>query len=96
MSNPLAYVVEVNEGVVEATTRGADWWYTFRSRFEDTGRIHETKRSCVIGGVVEVACDDEEHATSLADTMVEVGELPRGAVCVKRATRERVGEVTRA
>lgn len=83
------YVVEVNEGVVEATTQGAIWWHTFRARFEGSGRLRETKRPCVIGGVVEVACDDQEHAKSLAATMVDVGKLPRGAVRVRRPARSK-------
>lgn len=96
MDNPSpAYVVEVNEGKVEAaSSAGAIWWHTFRSRFEGTGRLNETKPACMIGGVVEVMCDDKEHAESLATTMVEVGKLPRGAVRVKRPARGWV--VTRA
>lgn len=80
-------MVEVNEGAVEASSpAGANWWWKFRSRFEGTGgRLRQTKQPCVIGGVVEVACDDKEHAESLAATMVNVGKLPRGAVKVRRA-----------
>jgi hypothetical protein len=78
-----AYVV-VNEGVVEASRQGVDWWMVFRLRFEGSDRIREVKPACVVGGVAEVACDDQEGADWLAAHMVEHGGLPRTAVKVKR------------
>jgi len=79
-----AYVVEVNEGVIEASRQGIEWWRTFRHIFGEEGRIVETKAACVVGGVVEVACDDQPHAEWLAAQMVERHGLPRTAVRVKR------------
>jgi hypothetical protein len=78
-----AYVVEVDEGKVEATRQGVDWWMVFRARFEGSDRIRETKAACVVGGVAEVRCDDQEGADWLAAHMVAQG-LPRTAVKVKR------------
>ena len=80
-----SYVVEVNEGVVDITRRGSDWWDMFRIRFRDTDRIRDTKPGAVVGGLAEVTCDDREHADWLAAHMVEHGGLPRTAVRVKRS-----------
>lgn len=80
-----AYVVEVDEGKVEASRQGVGWWMVFRRRFDGTGRLRETRPACIVGGTVEVACDDREHADWLAGHMVEQGGLPRTAVRVKAA-----------
>lgn len=76
------HVVEVNEAVVEASRQGVDWWVLFAHRFRDTGRLVYVKGPCVIGGVVQVACDDKSHAADLAALMLEQG-MPRTAVTVK-------------
>lgn len=83
------YVVEVNEGVVEASQQGAEWWILFRLRHRHTDRIRETKPACVVGGVCEVACDGREDAEWLAGSMVADHGLPATAVRVKVAARER-------
>ncbi|WP_328344915.1 hypothetical protein [Micromonospora sp. NBC_00421] len=79
------YVVEVNEGVVEASRQGVDWWIAFRVRFKGTGRIVDTKPACVIGGVCEVVCDSRADAEWLAASMVQDHGLPKTAVRVKTA-----------
>lgn len=79
------YVVEVNEGVVEATRQGVDWWNLFRARFAHTDRIRDTKQACIVGGLCEVACDSREDADWLASAMVAEHGLPRTAVRVKVA-----------
>lgn len=84
MTDP-AFVVEVNEGVVDATRRGAEWWLLYRRRFNGTGRIRETKPGCIVGGLAEVACGNRSDADWLADHMVDVGGLPQSAVRVKQA-----------
>jgi hypothetical protein len=80
------YVVEVNEGVVEASRQGVTWWHLYRARFDHTGRIRQAKEPCIVGGIAEVTCDSQEDARWLADHMVEHGGLPRTAVRVKTAT----------
>ncbi|MBM0257366.1 hypothetical protein [Micromonospora sp. 4G55] len=80
------YVVEVNEGKVEASRQGIDWWMLFRIRMDGTGRLHETTPPCVIGGVVEVACDSRDDADWLATHMVHHGGLPRTTVRVKESS----------
>ena len=79
------YVVEVNEGVVEATRQGVGWWHLFRARFARTDRIRDTKPACIVGGLCEVACDSREDADWLASTMVAEHGLPKTAVRVKVA-----------
>lgn len=81
-----AYVVEVNEGKVEATCMGVDWWILYRHRADQAGRIVETKPACIIAGTVEITCDDQDHATWLADSMVQQHGMPKSAVKVKLAT----------
>jgi hypothetical protein len=80
----VSYVVEVNEGVVEATRQGVTWWYMHRRRFEASGKLRETKAACVVGGVVELGPYDREDAEFMAGHMVESGGMPRTAVKVKR------------
>lgn len=82
----MTHVVEVNEGVIEATRQGVTWWTAFRTRFKSTDRIRETKPACIVGGTVEVACDSQADAQWLADHMVEHGGVPRTAVRVRTAT----------
>ncbi|OKI47279.1 hypothetical protein [Micromonospora sp. CB01531] len=84
-----AYVVEVNEGVVEATRQGVRWWNMFRRYEATSGRIRETKPACIVGGLVEVACESREHADWLAAHMVDHGGLPRTAVRVKTPAAQR-------
>jgi hypothetical protein len=79
-----AFVVEVNEGVVEASRRGVEWWHLYRSRFNGTGRIVETKPGCIVGGLAEVACGSRDDAEWLAGHMVDRG-LPQSAVRIKKA-----------
>lgn len=80
-----AFVVQVDEGKVEASRQGVEWWHLFAARYRPTGRLVETKPPCVVGGTVEVACDDREHADWLAAHMVDHGGLPRTAVRAKVA-----------
>ncbi|AYF29290.1 hypothetical protein CSH63_17825 [Micromonospora tulbaghiae] len=82
-----AYVVEVNEGVIEASRQGVDWWLVFRARYATSGRLRETKPACIVGGLIEVACDDRDDADWLAAHMVDHGGLPRTAVRVKAAAQ---------
>jgi hypothetical protein len=72
------YVVEVNEVMVFATGRGADWWTTFRLGHRGTNRITEVTVT-IAGARCQVECDSRAHATVLAATMVEHG-LPHRAV----------------
>ena len=81
-----AYVVEVNEGKVEASRQGIDWWILYRHHADQAGRIVETKPACIVGGVVEVACDDQADAAWLADSMVQQHGMPASAVRVKKPT----------
>lgn len=81
------FVVEVNEGTVEASQQGIEWWDMFTRRFSDTGRLVYTKQPCIVGGVVEVACASKDDATWLAAQMVDVHGLPRTAVRVKVAAQ---------
>ena len=72
--------VRVNEAKVFATTSGADWWAVFS--------IHQHARLTPVvvsmgGNLVDVACEDEDHATWLAAEMVGRG-IPQGAVKVIR------------
>ena len=65
-----SHVVEVNEVVVFATGRGADWWAWFLMAHRTTGRITEVA-VCLGGAICHVACDSREHATWLATSMVD-------------------------
>ncbi len=79
------FVVEVNEGVVEASRQGVDWWCAFVSRFRGTDRIRETIAPCIIGGTSEVSCDSRQDADELAAYMINQQGFPRSAVRVKPA-----------
>ena len=79
------WVVEVNEGVVEATRQGVAWWHAFSLRFQHTDRIRYAKEPCIVGGVCEVACEDQADAEWLAAQMVDEHGLPRTAVRAKRS-----------
>lgn len=71
--------VRVNEAAVFATDRGVDWWLAFSGHHP--GRI--TRRVVSMAGdLVDVACDDREHADWLAGRMLAEG-LPRSAVQVR-------------
>jgi hypothetical protein len=79
----VTYVVEVNEGVVEASRQGCDWWQLHRPRFVASGKLREMKAACIVGGVVELDCDDKETADFMAAHMIGHG-MPRNAVRVKK------------
>lgn len=79
------WVVEVNEGVVEASRQGAQWWLLFTTRYQRTDRIRYTTQPCVVGGVAEVACGDRAEAEWLAGQMVDAHGLPRTAVRARRS-----------
>ena len=71
--------VRVNEVKIFATRTGAEWWTLFRMggpSFRFT-----TVMSSIAGGLVDVACDDREHAEWLMAGMVEQG-IPRSALKV--------------
>lgn len=78
------HVIEVNEGVVEATRQGIDFWFAHRPRFVASGKLTETVAACVIGGRVELGPYQEDDARFMADHMIEHG-MPKSAVRVKRA-----------
>lgn len=78
------HVVEVNEGVIEATRQGIDFWFLHRPRFVASGKLVETVAACVIGGKVELGPYDEEDAQFMAEHMIENG-MPKTAVRIKRA-----------
>lgn len=84
----IAFVVEVNEGKVEASRQGVDWWLLFRARFRGTGRIRATKAACIVGGLAEVACDSRDDADWLAQSMVQDHGMPKSAVRVKVAAAD--------
>lgn len=73
-------VVQVNEVAIFATKMGVDWWNLFRSRQE--GRMKVIKGS--IGDLVDIRCEDREHADWLADYMIAHG-IPKSAIKVPRA-----------
>lgn len=87
MATEKRYVVEINEGVVEASRQGLDWWYASRQMFEASGTLRETKAACVIGGVVEIGPYEQDDADFMAGHMVESGGMPKGAIKVKAAKR---------
>lgn len=79
------WAVRVNECLVLATEKGADWWVWFRWAMEPIGRI--TVVTASIGGdLVDVACDDRDNADWLAATAVDHG-VPKSAVKVVRTGR---------
>lgn len=82
-----AYVVEVNEGIVDATHQGSEWWYLHRQRFVASGRLTETVGACIIGGKVEIGPYDKDDAEFAADHMVTTGGVPQSAVRVKRPAK---------
>ena len=77
------YVVEVDEGKVEATRRGADWWLLHRQRFEASGKLREVVPACMVGGVVELGPYERDDAEFMAEHMVNVGGMPDSAVKAK-------------
>jgi hypothetical protein len=79
-------VVEVNVGKVEASQQGIEWWLAFEERMRPAGRIRDAKMACVIGGVVEVACDSTEHARWLVEHMTTFGEVPASALRVRESS----------
>lgn len=87
----MSHVVEVNEGIVEASRQGADWWQLHRQRFAASGKLREVvtagATACVVGGTVELGPYAEDDARFMADHMVGVGGMPRTALRVKRTPR---------
>lgn len=83
----MSHVVEVNEGIVEASGQGSDWWQLHRQRFAASGKLREVVPACVVGGPVELGPYPEDDARFMADHMVDVGGMPRTALRVKRAPR---------
>lgn len=83
----MSHVVEVNEGIVEASRQGVDWWQLHRQRLAASGKLHEVVPACVVGGTVELGLYAEDDARFMANHMVDVGGMPRTAVRVKRAPR---------
>jgi hypothetical protein len=83
----VSYAVEVNEGVVEASQMGCDWWYARRPAFVASGKLYDVKPPGLIGGVVALGPYAEDDARFMADHMVTAGGMPRTAVNVKRAPR---------
>lgn len=77
------YVIEVNEGTVEATGQGADWWQTHRPRLVASGKLRETVPAFVIGGRVELGPYEQDDAEFMAGHMVAAGGMPASAVKVK-------------
>lgn len=78
-----AWVVEVNEGIIEASRQGADFWALHRQRFVASGRLTETKAACIIGGLVEVGPYERDDADFAAGHMIANG-VPKTAVRIKR------------
>jgi hypothetical protein len=77
--------VEVKDIVILATRQGADWWFLYRRRFEDIGRITVIPgTSTPQGDHCLVACDSREDAEWLAGHMVAFGGVPRTAVRARR------------
>lgn len=74
--------VIVNEGLVEMSGRGVDWWTDFR-RASHPSRFTEITPACVIGGTVRVECDSGQDAANLAEHMVENAGMPKRAVRVE-------------
>jgi hypothetical protein len=81
------FVVEVNEGVIEATRQGSAWWQLYRERFVASGTLREVKAAFVVGGVVHLGPYKRDVADFMAEHMVQAGGVPASAVKVKRASR---------
>lgn len=78
------HVIEVNEGVVEASQQGVGWWYLHRQRFVASGKLRQVKAPCFIGGVIAIGPYDQEDAEFMAEHMVNSGGMPASAVKVKK------------
>lgn len=85
-TNDRAYVVEVSEGVVETSRQGIDWWTYYVAIYKDSSRMTGLDTGCIVGGLVQVACDSSDDAHWLAEHMVNFGGLPQSAVKVKRVS----------
>jgi hypothetical protein len=83
----VSHIIEVNEGVVEATRQGVDWWCLHRQRLVASGKLRDVVPACIVGGIVALGPYDEDDARFMADHMVDAGGMPRTAVRVKRAPR---------
>lgn len=79
-----AYVVEINEGKIEVSRQGADFWHLHRQRFVASGQLAETTPACFVGGLAELGPWDRETADFMADHMITSGGMPKTAVRVKR------------
>lgn len=73
--------VRVNEVKVFATTQGADWWAWFLLAHPATR--FDARVVSMAGSIVDVACDDADHAEWLAAEMQRHG-IPRTALQVIR------------
>lgn len=78
------HVIEVNEGIVEISRQGSDFWHLHRQRFAAGGRLVETKPACIVGGLVELGPYEQDTAEFMADHMINSGGMPKSAVRVKR------------
>ena len=83
----MSHVIEVNEGVLEASRMGVDWWYARRPAFVASGKLRETVPACLIAGRIEIGPYDEDDAQFMAEHMVDIGGMPRTAVRVKRTAK---------
>jgi hypothetical protein len=81
------FVIEVNEGAVETSQQGVDFWNLHRQRFAASGKLRETKAACIVGGIVELGPYDRDDAEFMASHMVESGGMPRTAIKVKAVRR---------
>lgn len=79
----MGYIVEVNEGVVEASQMGCDWWYARRPAFVASGKLRDIKDDCLIAGTIALGPYGRDDADFMAAHMVEAGGLPKNAVRVK-------------
>lgn len=77
------FVIEVNEGPVEISRQGVEWWHARRQLLEASGKLVETTVPCIVGGKVEVGPYSREDADFMAEHMVTVGGMPKSAVRVK-------------
>ena len=73
--------VRVNEVKIFATRTASEWWTLFQLRGPSFRFV--TVMSSIAGELVDVACDDREHAEWLMADMIEQG-IPRSALKVIR------------
>ena len=73
--------VEVNEARIHATTKGADWWFWYRSMADRSIRPPEVLRSSIGGDIVLLERLTLKDAEWLADYMGSRG-VPASAIRV--------------